>query len=199
MDEAQSGGVFIESDESPEPRHAKTLPIGDRQSMDGLPKLHLGCGDKHWPGFLNCDYAENWTGTPPDVGCDLTQLPFDNESVSEAHAIHVVEHFPRPQIESVLKEWARVLVRGGKLSIECPCLGKIIAVLANKETTNQQYIFSVFGLFGNAWQGKAMQHYWCYTSLEMKSLLVGVGFSQVVVKEPIFHQKWRDMRLVATK
>ena len=135
----------------------------------------------------------------PDVGCDLTKLPFNDESVSEAHAIHVVEHFPRPEIESVLEEWARVIIRGGKLIIECPCLGKIIAALADNTTSTKQYIFAMFGLFGNSWQGKAMQHYWCYTGPEMKALLAGAGFSQVIVKEPIFHQKWRDMRLVATK
>ena len=199
MDEEQPGGVFIESEESPEHRHAKTFQGGDRSTVDGLLKLNLGCGDKHWPGFVNCDYVENWSGNPPDVGCDLTKLPFANESASEAHAIHVVEHFPRMQIDAVLKEWARVLVRGGKLAIECPCLEKIFTPMANKEMSKERYLFSLFGLYGNVWQGKGMQHYWCYTSLEMKSLLVGVGFSKVAVQEPIFHQKWRDMRLVATK
>ena len=199
MDEKESGGVFYSSEESPKPSNGETLALGNRISVDGLLKLHLGCGDKYWQGYVNCDYAENWSGRKPDVACNLYDLPFEDESASEAHAIHVVEHFPRVGIGTVLTEWHRVLVKGGTLAVECPCLEKIVRTLASSENVGKKRLMSIFGLFGNVWEGKGMQHYWCYMVEEMRGLMLESGFSTAVAKQPIFHQQWRDMRIVATK
>ncbi len=75
-------------------------------------KLHLGCGGKHLPGYLNIDM--NWSSAT-DYTCNIAKLSCPDNSVSRIETYHVIEHIPRPQAERVLQEWYRVLQPGGIL------------------------------------------------------------------------------------
>jgi len=44
-----------------------------------------------------------------DVQCDVRKLPFDDDSVDAAMAIHVLEHIQRWEARDTLVEWRRVL------------------------------------------------------------------------------------------
>lgn len=86
-------------------------------------KLNLGCGDKILPGYVNVDVAPARAGQKPDVICDLHRLePFEDSSVDEILAVHVVEHFWRWEVVGVLREWLRVLKPGAPMILECPNL-----------------------------------------------------------------------------
>jgi len=68
-------------------------------------RLHLGAGDKYWPGYVNVDAHGD-----QDVTYDCRRLfAFESDSVDEIHAIHFVEHVPRLQLEKMLADWHRVL------------------------------------------------------------------------------------------
>ena len=125
-------------------------------------KLHLGCGNKHWPGFKNHDSET-----------DLRSLPYDDCSVDEIHLIHVFEHLPRAKIGFYLAEWRRVLKPGGLLVLEMPCLDKIARMILDGE---ENYQMTLFGLFGDATKGPLMEHKWCYTEKELKLVMEGAGF-----------------------
>ena len=78
-------------------------------------KLHLGCGNRYIPGFVHIDLADYpYTDYQRDIS-DLSM--FDDNSADLIYACHVLEHFKRYEIESVLAEWYRVLKPKGILRI----------------------------------------------------------------------------------
>lgn len=91
--------------------------------MTNLIKLNLGCGDKILADYINVDVAQERSGKQPDVICDVRNLnKFSNDYADEILAVHVIEHFWRWEVVSILKEWVRVLKPNGKLILECPNL-----------------------------------------------------------------------------
>src|SRR5574339_241383 len=58
----------------------------------------------------------------PDYRCDVRQLPFGNNEFDIVFSSHVLEHFKREEVDSVLKEWVRVLRSGGELRLILPCI-----------------------------------------------------------------------------
>lgn len=71
-------------------------------------RLDIGCGNKRESGWLAVDQADNYSGQPPDVECDIRALPFPDNYADEARAIHVIEHFYAWEAHDVLAEWVRV-------------------------------------------------------------------------------------------
>ena len=155
-------------------------------------KLNIGCGDKHWPGFVNVDAHGE-----PDVLTDCRRLPFDPDYADEIHAIHFVEHIPRIEVENMLMDWHRVLKPGGRIAIEVPCLDKIAANIVAGEKNMRM---TVLGLFGDPRDPRpGMMHAWCYSKAELKDILIKCGFDRVEDVHPKFHHAARDMRLEAIK
>ncbi len=154
--------------------------------------MNVGAGDKYFPGFVNCDlHGEQ------DIVCDISKIPVETDHADELHAYHVLEHIHRKTACETLQEWFRVLKRGGKIVIEVPCLNKIAQHIVNGEK-NQR--LTVLGLFGDPRDTKPdMMHQWCYTKEELVELMVGIGFSDVNVEEPVFHIASRDMRVTGVK
>ena len=94
--------------------------------QEGQPlKLHLGCGEQHFDGYVNIDYppSEHTVMTvKADLFADLKDLDFPAESVDEIRLHHVFEHFNRVTALAKLIRWHTWLKIGGKLHIETPDL-----------------------------------------------------------------------------
>lgn len=107
-------------------------------------KLNLGCGPDHKAGYINIDlYCPD-----ADLKHDLTKpLPFEDESVDEIWASHVIEHLSRDEWEFAKNDWARVLKKGGKLEIFCPELEHcILNFLRNYQDKKWEYwIKTIYG------------------------------------------------------
>lgn len=80
-------------------------------------KLHLGCGRRFIPGFVHIDLSPE---KHVDLVGDVSDLPFNDETVALIYASHVLEHFGRREYRKVLKEWFRVLSVGGVLRLSVP-------------------------------------------------------------------------------
>jgi predicted SAM-dependent methyltransferase len=80
-------------------------------------KLHLGCGDKKFPGFVNIDIRKT---RATDKVMPADKLKIQSNSVSLIYASHILEHFGRHETIKVLKEWYRVLKPKGILRIAVP-------------------------------------------------------------------------------
>jgi len=90
------------------------------------PKLHLGCGTVYLPGYVNIDFppdqqdSQHAVESLVDEYADITNLNYDQGSVSEVRLHHVFEHFDRPTALRLLFEWYDWLCEGGSLTIETP-------------------------------------------------------------------------------
>ena len=87
--------------------------------------LHLGCGPKYVPGFVNIDAnprhkLDLWL----DVRCGL---PFAANSVDSIYSTHMIEHFYPDELQRLLRECNRVLGTGGGLRLVVPSLKNAIA------------------------------------------------------------------------
>lgn len=82
--------------------------------------LNLGSGTTRKQDYLSVDlYAD------ADLEVDLRNpLPFDNETVDNIYACHVIEHFSRDEWEEIYPDWVRVLKIGGTIEIRCPDIVK---------------------------------------------------------------------------
>jgi predicted SAM-dependent methyltransferase len=155
-------------------------------------RLNIGCGDKHWPGWVNCDaYGD------PDVQTDCRRLPFEADYADEIVAIHFVEHIPRLEVENMLFDWHRVLKPGGKLTIEVPCLDKMAKMIVDGEKNLRMTLLGIFGDPRDPKPGN--MHQWSYTRYELNDILIKCGFADVTEVWPKFHVQQRDMRFEAVK
>lgn len=155
-------------------------------------RLHLGSGDKYWPGWVNVDLHAK-----ADINCDITKLPFESNYADEIQAHHVLEHLHRKEAGPALYEWYRVLKPNGKIVLELPSLDKIARMIVEGEK-NQR--LTLLGLYGDPRDPKPdMLHKWGYSVAELTDLLTGVGFREVTFTTPVFHIAQRDMRAEAVK
>lgn len=162
---------------------------------EGL-KLNLGCGHKHFPGYVNVDFENKWAKKKPDVECDIRKLPYEDGTVDEVIAVHVFEHFYLWEATDILQEWARVLKPGGKLILELPCLNKVLFFLAQKELVLSHTLFALYG--DPQYRDPAMVHKWCYSKEHLTELMKHF-FSEVTPEPAQYHKPERDMRLVGIK
>lgn len=81
-------------------------------------KLHLGCGKKIIPGWINIDAVQQAHGVLMDDVAILSKI--EDTSSDEIYACHVLEHFGRNNIKPVLETWFRKLKPGGLIRISVP-------------------------------------------------------------------------------
>jgi predicted SAM-dependent methyltransferase len=97
--------------------------------------LHLGCGIRYLPGFVNIDAnparkTDMWL----DVRCGL---PFANDSVDSIYSTHMIEHLYPDELEKLLRECARTLKPGGGMRIIVPSLAN--AILAFQQNLHEWF------------------------------------------------------------
>lgn len=142
--------------------------------------LHLGCGRKYLPGFINID-GNLFRKT--NLWLDLRNgLPFADNTVSSAYASHVFEHFYPDELERILRECHRVLQSGGGLRAVVPDMGS--AVRAYLE--GRFDFFSDFPRAHKSLGGKLSNLLFCegghrqgFDSSYLEELLRDTGFSDV--------------------
>lgn len=74
-------------------------------------KLNLGGGNHEIEGYINVDIKN---------GLSVYPLYYDDNSVDEIRASHILEHFSMKLVPHVLKDWVRVLKPNGIIKIAVP-------------------------------------------------------------------------------
>lgn len=81
-------------------------------------KLHLGCGLRATPGWINID-AFDQAGV--DVRWDLRDpLPMESGVAKLIYSEHVLEHFEFDEANALIREMFRVLSAGGRVRLGVP-------------------------------------------------------------------------------
>jgi predicted SAM-dependent methyltransferase len=156
-----------------------------------LIKLHLGCGNSHKDGFINVDCRK--TGAT-DIVCDMTKLPYPNNSVILIETYHAIEHLPRHDFEKALKAWYRVLKPGGQLVIECPDFDEIVR---NYLKGDEKQLDGIFGL--QRFDGD--YHLFGYNMKRLTGLLKKYGFTDIqeIPPQDYHRKKWPCLRVECLK
>jgi SAM-dependent methyltransferase len=95
--------------------------------MDYARLLNLGCGYDHRHGYLNVD---NLARHEPDMLADVRDLSaLPSDWFDEILAHDVLEHLPRADTAPALREWSRVLRKGGTISLRVPSFLHLAEVL----------------------------------------------------------------------
>lgn len=85
--------------------------------------LNLGCGSRFHPDWLNLDFTP---AHPSIMAHDLRRgIPFPDATFDGVYHSHVLEHFPKRQAPTFLRECHRVLKPGGVLRVAVPDLERI--------------------------------------------------------------------------
>lgn len=172
--------------------------------MDGVHlhspiRLHVGCGDRILPGWMNVDRAARAPGVITDI--ELTDLPYPDGSVQEILAEHVLEHLSFAEESKAWPEMARVLRPGGRLTLEVPDFEWVCATfLAAADEWRDFYVvghadhYAGCGraldqrwgilqtmLFGNQ-NGIGQFHRSCYTEAKLRALAQRTGFATIAIE-----------------
>lgn len=146
-----------------------------------MTKLHLGCGTKKLPGWINIDSVK---ACQPDLLHDITlPLPYNDLSVDEVLAEDLLEHFDKYMRYVVLYEWVRVLRLGGKITIQVPNFQKILFKFFKFGYDN--FVDFIFG--ENMWESKMYighygNHKWGYSMKTLPAFVEQLGIKTLDIK-----------------
>ena len=79
-----------------------------------MTKLHVGCGDKIIPGYVNIDIQK---APGVDLIADISDLPYEKNSIFEIYSCANLDHFSRHKWKDVLQHWYDLLIDGGLLRL----------------------------------------------------------------------------------
>jgi SAM-dependent methyltransferase len=100
--------------------------------------LEIGPGNNRIAGFETVDI--NPKNNVDYVRDCAKRLPFENCTFDIIYSSHVLEHIPWYQVEDVLREWVRILKRGGRLELWVPDAVKICKAFIDAEMLGDNYI-----------------------------------------------------------
>lgn len=99
------------------------------------PRLHIGCGKRQIPGWLNSDY---FPSDPHIAHLDATRAyPLPDNSLRYIYTEHMIEHVPYEKGVSMLRECYRTLMPGGRIRLATPDL-KFLHDLYRTDKTDLQ-------------------------------------------------------------
>ena len=109
--------------------------------LETLPQgkcINLACGDFYYPGWINVDLDKK---VEADIYTDVGELPFEDESADFIYAGHIIEHFFPRDVPRFVKEWLRVLKKGGKLAIVVPDTKMLAQRYVNGEISCKEFSY----------------------------------------------------------
>lgn len=93
-------------------------------------KLNIGAGDTVIDGYTAIDRR---------LGTEAYPLQYEDNSVSDIRASHILEHFTFKDGQQALKEWVRVLKPGGRIRLAVPDFDYIVKERQDTDPEQQKY------------------------------------------------------------
>jgi len=138
-------------------------------------KLHIGGKSKKegWK-ILNIQNGENI-----DFVGDIKDLSqFEDESIEEIYASHVLEHVDQRSIEQTLKGINRVVKKNGKFYISVPDLDTLCHFFISPLASKQQKFHTMKMIFGGQ-EDEYDFHYFGWSYIFLFEYLKNSGFTKI--------------------
>ncbi|WP_416242943.1 glycosyltransferase [Azospira sp. APE16] len=146
-------------------KHQDTTPL----------RLHIGCGDRILPGFVNIDIIPG-----AELQLDARNgLPFPDESCDYIFSEHFIEHLSQSEGTRLMREMRRVLKPGGVVRLATPDLQGMA------DDYQQQRIHEDWLRFGYSWTRTGAErfnlgmrewgHKWVYDQEELQRVAALAG------------------------
>lgn len=166
-------------------------------------KLHLGCGQDYWPGYVNIDVLPN---SKADMVMSYLEIDhhFELNSVDEIVMIHSLNYVPLWEARDFFAKAQKILRVGGQFIIETVNLEKAVRHMLENIGNFNQYLEGVRGIYGFGLdhlknREKYAPNVQGWTAWHLQYELSQAGFEEIEILPVQTHVSWRDMRVVATK
>lgn len=140
-------------------------------------KLHLGCGNKYLPGFINVDARD---GKNVDLVCDIKDLPFNEESIDEIYMCHSLEHIPMHEVFPYLEYLNRLLKPAKCIYISVPNFQTLSSMYLAGKCNLSNIVRAIHG--GQEYPGNL--HYISFDKPMLTQMLRGARFQKVETFDP---------------
>ena len=138
-------------------------------------KINMGCGWRDFgPDWQHID-GGNYNHLDSH---SITELPYKNNTVDLIYASHVLEYFDREEVNTVLKEWHRVL----RLAV--PDFDAMVRLYLNKNMPLEEFLGPLYGKMEMA--NENIYHKTTYDFKSLHSKLKSIGFKEMK------RYNWRD-------
>ena len=132
-------------------------------------KLNLGSEFRYLEGYINIDCNSQ---TKPDICCRIEELKYDDNSVDEIYAAHILEHLDWKGANKMFQKFHNWLKKEGKLYIVVPDLESIARIIIKEGMGGNVGSW----LFGRHDISEPQGHRWGYTVESLEKALIDVGF-----------------------
>ena len=149
-------------------------------------KLHLGCGQRYFEGYINIDYPLSEHSVQQtsvaDEYANLLELKYKAGIIDEIRLHHVFEHFSRTVACALMASWNSWLKQGGVLRIEVPDFERTGKAALSRFSSKKQKYVALRHIFGSQEAYWAV-HYEGYTPTLLTKLMELYGFKVKEVKK----------------
>jgi predicted SAM-dependent methyltransferase len=188
-------------------------------------KLHLGNGTVYLDRYINVDivgklaseypeiadynrttidryykfpFRQNKDNNVTDIHMDVRNLTFEDNSVDEILSVNLIDHMKKEDFLLTLKNWKRVLKKGGLLIIDVDDRRKQAEILTSAET-NEEIEWALRLIYcDHASEGRS--HFWGFTPEYLQNILEREGFEHVWTRRDyIIHDMYPNFQICVTK
>ena len=193
-------------------RWVERLPGGLRDRLDlngGVVdplRVEIGSGPHPTPGYVHVDADRR--ARDVEYHASAASLPFDDGTVEELLAIHILEHVHASDLLLTLREWRRVLRPDGFAQIHVPDASTVFAAFLDSPPERKWTVMiPIFGMTSHVrfdGMGDANdleRHHVIYDFSLLERVLLDAGFARVEnVSDQVTDrhtEKWRDDDLIS--
>lgn len=151
-------------------------------------KLVIGCGPLPIHPYHKQFIDDSWVlidlyvKHPKIIKMDARKLEYPALSVEEIYSSHLLEHLAKKEILPTLKEWFRVLKKGGRLRLNVPDFNWAVkCFLGRKKSKYFNTKEKILEIFYGSQEHEGEFHKTGFTKKILKEYLVKAGFKKIKI------------------